>query len=266
VAGRLQGKVAIVTGAGSGGPDAGVGIGQAIATVLAREGASVVLMDRDESRAQATLDSLAEHPGTGEVVVGDVTDAASCAAVVAAAVERFGGLDILVNNAAISVHSPLVDTTEELYDRILTINLKGTFLATRAAVPALIERGGGSIVNIGSTASIRDAGPAHAAYTASKGGQLGMMVDVAGEHGRNNIRVNSVLPGIIASPMQESLGSVSDEIKASLNLLGRMGSVWDIAHAVLWLCTDEASYITGVALPVDGGATIGTPSNAFRRS
>jgi NAD(P)-dependent dehydrogenase (short-subunit alcohol dehydrogenase family) len=260
----LEGKVAIVTGAGSGGPDAGVGIGQAISTVLAREGASVLLMDRDGSRAQATLDDLADLPGGGAVFVGDVTDAASCAAMVGEAVERFGGLDILVNNAAISVHSPLVETSEELYDRILGINLKGTFLATRAAVPALVRRGGGSIVNIGSTASIRDAGPAHAAYTASKGGQLGMMVDVAGEHGRNNIRVNSVLPGIIASPMQESLGSVSDEIKASLNLLGRMGSVWDIAHAAVWLCSYEASYITGVALPVDGGATIGTPSNAFR--
>ncbi|HEY6533428.1 MAG TPA: SDR family oxidoreductase [Acidimicrobiales bacterium] len=264
--GRMQGKVAIVTGGGSGGPEAGMGIGQAISLVLAREGASVLVMDRDGVRAQATVDAMAEHPGQGEVFVGDVTDPGSCEAMVAAAGERFGGLDILVNNAAISIHSPITETSMELYDSILDINLKGSFLAAKYAVPALVERGGGSIVNIGSIAGVRDSASSHPAYCASKAGQLGLMVDLAGAYGRDNVRVNSVLPGIISSPLQESVsgGGLPDEVRGRLNLLGRMGDAWDIAHAVLFLCSDEGSYLTGVTLPVDGGATIGMPSSAFR--
>jgi NAD(P)-dependent dehydrogenase (short-subunit alcohol dehydrogenase family) len=183
---------------------------------------------------------------------------------VEAAVGQFGGVDILVNNAAISKHLAITETPEEVYDEVLDINLKGTFLSCKYAIPALIDRGGGSIVNIGSVAGIRDAGTSHPAYCASKAGQLGLTVDLAGAYGRDNVRVNAVLPGMVATPMQASIGQLDDDIRSRLNLLGRMGDAWDIAHAVLYLCSDEASYLTGVTLPVDGGATIGMPASSFR--
>jgi NAD(P)-dependent dehydrogenase (short-subunit alcohol dehydrogenase family) len=261
--GRVEGKVAIVTGAGSA-PDAGgPGIGQAIAMALEREGASVLLVDKDGGRAEATRQSLGDPAGGSRCFVGDVTSPADCEGMVAEAIEM-GGLDILVNNAAITLHAPLTETSLEQYDRILDVNLKGTFLACQAAVPALVERGGGSIINIGSIAGFRDSGTSHPAYCASKSGQLGLTIDLAGAYGRQNVRVNAVLPGIIATPMMASMGTVSDDRRARLNLLGRMGDAWDIANAVLFLCSDEAAYITGVTLPVDGGATMGTPASSFR--
>ena len=267
--GRVQDKVAIVTGAGSTASAKVVGIGQAIATVLVREGASVLLVDKDPSRAQNTIDAFGDLPGRGVVFEADVTSSSDCEAMVAAAIEQFGGLDILVNNAAISRHYPLTGTPEDEYDAILDINLKGSFRASAAAVPALIERGGGSIVMIGSIAGIRDSGTPHPAYCASKAGQLGLMLDIAGEYGRRNVRANAVLPGIVSSPMQESVskGGVSDDMRRRLNLLGRMGTAWDVAHAVLFLCSDEGAYMTGHVMPVDGGATVsmaGTYTRADR--
>jgi NAD(P)-dependent dehydrogenase (short-subunit alcohol dehydrogenase family) len=178
--------------------------------------------------------------------------------------ERFGGLDILVNNAAISRHVAITETSIELYEEVISVNLTGSFLASKFAIPALIDRGGGSIVNIGSIAAIRDSGTSHPAYCASKAAQLGLTIDLAGAYGRDNIRVNAVLPGIIATPMQASVGTVADDVRSRLNLLGRMGNAWDVANTVLFLCSDEAAYITGVVLPVDGGATAGMPASAHR--
>ena len=264
MAGRVQGKVAIVTGAGSGGPEAGVGIGQAISMALAREGASVVLLDRDAERANATLEAIEVEGGTAAVLVGDITNSSDCAAAARTATDRFGGLDILVNNAAIAKHAPITETDEALYDETLAINLKGTFLASKHAIPAMIARGGGSIVNIGSVAGIRDAGTAQAAYAASKAGQLGLTVELAGTYGRDNVRVNAVLPGMVATPMMRASGRI-EEVAGRLNLLGRLGDAWDIANAVVFLCSDEAGYITGVTLPVDGGATVGMPASSFRK-
>jgi NAD(P)-dependent dehydrogenase (short-subunit alcohol dehydrogenase family) len=260
--GRLAGKVAIVTGAGSGGPDAGVGIGQAISIAFAREGASVVLFDRDRERAEATRRAIDELGGTATPHVGDITRSSDCEAAVRAAVERFGGLDILVNNAAIAKHAPITETDEELYDETLDINLKGSFLACKHAIPALVTRGGGSIINIGSVAGIRDTGTGQAAYAASKAGQLGLTIELAGTYGRDNVRVNAVLPGMVATPMLLASPRVQ-EVAGRLNLLGRLGDAWDIAHAVVFLCSDEASYITGVTLPVDGGATAGMPASTL---
>ncbi len=263
---RMNGKVAIVTGAGSTPGGSGAGIGQAIATVFAREGASVVVVDRDQSRADATVESLEDLPGKSISFLGDVTSQSDCDSMVNAAIERFGGLDILVNNAAISKHAPIDETSMELYDEILNTNLKGSFLASRSALPALIERGGGSIIMIGSVAGIRDSATTHPAYCASKAGQLGLMFDLAGEYGRKNVRVNAVLPGMVSSPMQQSVsrGALTDDVRSRLNLLGRMGEVWDVAHAVLFLCTDEAAYVTGHVFPVDGGATVAMPGSANR--
>ena len=262
--GRLDGKVAIVTGSGSGGSEAGLGIGQAIAMTLAREGAAVVVVDIVAERAESTVHDIEADGGHAVVVTGDVTSEPDCEAMVEVARDRFGGLDILVNNAAISRHVGITETTVELYEEVLGVNLKGSFLASKFAIPALVDRGGGSIVNIGSIAAIRDSGTSHPAYCASKAAQLGLTIDLAGAYGRDNVRVNAVLPGIIASPMLASVGRISDDVRARLNLLGRMGDAWDIANAVLFLCSDEGSYLTGVVLPVDGGATAGMPGSAQR--
>jgi NAD(P)-dependent dehydrogenase (short-subunit alcohol dehydrogenase family) len=260
---RLEGKCAIVTG-GGGAPNGGLGIGKAISLTLAAAGASVLLVDKVHDHAQETLRAVEEDGGKGAVFVGDVSREGDCEAMVAAALDTFGGLDVLVNNAAITRHVPIVDTTTEIYEAVIGVNLTGAFMSCKHAVPVLIARGGGSIVNIGSVAGVRDSGSTHPAYSASKAALLGLTVDLAGAYGRDNVRVNTVLPGMIASPMQESVGRVDDDTRQRLNLLRRMGSVWDIAHAVAFLCTDEASYITGLALPVDGGATAAMPGSALR--
>jgi NAD(P)-dependent dehydrogenase (short-subunit alcohol dehydrogenase family) len=260
----LGGKVAIVTGAGSDPAAAGAGIGQAIATVLARHGAAVLLADRDAERGEATRRCIAGEPGEAVVFVGDVTIPLDCQAMANAACERWGGIDILVNNAAISRHVAIDRTPVELWREVVDVNLLGSFLACQAVLPVLEAGGGGSIVNIGSVAGIRDSGVTHPAYCASKAGQLGLTVDLAGEYGRHNIRVNSVLPGMVATPMQSSFGPLAGEVQTRLNLLGRMGTAWDVAHAVVFLCSDEAGYITGVTLPVDGGATVAMPASVHR--
>ncbi len=263
MSGRLEGKVAIVTGAGSSGT--GVGIGQAISIVLAREGSSVLLVDKAPERAEATLRGMEEDcQGRGSVFTGDVSRPPDCEAMIAAAISAFGGLDILVNNAAISRHASITEASTELYETTIGVNLTGTYMACRYAIPALVARGGGSIVNISSVAGVRDTGTTHPAYCASKAAQLGLTVDLAGEYGRDNVRVNAVLPGMVSTPLQQSIGEVDREIQARLNLLGRMGNAWDIAHAVLFLCSDEATYITGVALPVDGGAIVAMPASVRR--
>ena len=224
----------------------------------------MLLVDKSEEQAQRTLAAIEAEGGGAEVFVGDVSVPEDCESAVAAAVSDFGGLDILVNNAAISIHVPITETSLELYQDIIGVNLTGSFMACKYAVPELVARGGGSIVNISSVAAVRDTSTTHPAYCASKAAQLGLMIDLAGEYGRDNVRVNAVLPGMVATPMQASIGQVDEDIRGRLNLLGRMGTAWDIAHAVLFLCSDEAAYITGVTLPVDGGATVGMPGTAFR--
>jgi NAD(P)-dependent dehydrogenase (short-subunit alcohol dehydrogenase family) len=271
VTGRVAGKVAVVTGAGSSGP--GIGTGKAISVVLAGEGASVLLVDNVPERAEETLRLIEEADGQGAVCAADISDPAACADMVAAAVDRFGGIDILVNNAAITEHVSILDTSPETYQRIVGVNLTGAFMACKFAIPVLLSRRGGSIVNIGSIASIRDSGSSHPAYSASKAALLGLTTDLAGAYGRDNIRVNAVLPGIIATPMAHAVAvgraespGAAEGRTAGANLLGRQGDAWDVAHAVLFLCSDEAAYITGVVLPVDGGAVAAMPASYFLRS
>jgi NAD(P)-dependent dehydrogenase (short-subunit alcohol dehydrogenase family) len=267
---RLQGKVALVAGAGSSGP--GVGTGKAISVVLAREGASVLLVDNVSDRAEDTLRRIKEVGGEAKIFVADLTTTADSEAMVQAAVDHFGGLDILVNNAAIAPHASIEATSLEVYENVMALNVKGAFLACKFAIPALVSRGGGSIVNIGSIAAIRDTGSPETAYSASKAALLGLTVDLAGAYGRQNVRVNAVLPGIIRTPMQSVVekartgGAADDRVASGANLLGRRGDAWDIANAVLFLSSDEASYITGVVLPVDGGAVAGIPSSYILRS
>jgi NAD(P)-dependent dehydrogenase (short-subunit alcohol dehydrogenase family) len=150
------------------------------------------------------------------------------------------------------------------------VNLKGSFMACKFAIPAIQARGGGSIVNIGSVVSIRDSGSSHPAYASSKAALLGLTTDLAGAYGRDNIRVNAVLPGMIVTPMAQqvvaSKNTIDDSAPFGGNLLGRRGDAWDIANAVLFLCSDDAAYITGVTLPVDGGAVAAMPASYIVRA
>lgn len=264
--GRTAGKVAIVTGAGSSG--AGVGTGKAISVTLAREGAAVLLVDKFPERAGETLRLVKEAGGTGEVFEGDISRPGDCEAAVAAAVAAFGGLDILISNAGITSHVPITETPVDLYQDIIGVNLTGAFMSCKFAVPELVRRGGGSIVIIGSVAGVRDSGSTHPAYSASKAALLGLMVDLAGAYGRDNVRVNAVLPGLIETPMRAGVGASGRGMTDGMpvpNLLARKGDAWDIANTVLFLCSDEASYITGTTIPVDGGAIAAMPSAQLLR-
>jgi NAD(P)-dependent dehydrogenase (short-subunit alcohol dehydrogenase family) len=254
---KLDGKVAIVTGAGSSGP--GIGTGKGISVLLAREGARVVLVDKFEDRAQETLRLIEDEGGEATVVTADLAEMSSCPRVVDEAIACFGGLDILVNNAAIASSTSLLDTTPELYHQIVAVNLTAPFMLTKAAIPPMVERGGGAIVNIISIAALRgQGGSGQAAYAAAKSGLIGLMVDVADSYGKQGIRVNCVAPGIIDTPMRNASIIQAGLDPAALDLtfktsLGIEGDAWDVARAVLFLAGPDGRYITGVVLPVDGG-------------
>ena len=255
--GKLDEKVAIVTGAGSSGP--GIGTGKGISVLFAREGAKVVLVDKFEDRANETLGLIEDEGGEATMVTADLADMAACPQVVDAAVAQFGGLDILVNNAAMASSTSLLDTTPELYQQIVAVNLTAPFLLTKAAVPAMVERGGGSIVNIISIAALRgQGGGGQAAYAASKSGLIGLMTDVADTYGKQGIRVNCIAPGIIDTPMRNAsiiqAGLDPKELDLTFKTsLGIEGDAWDIARATLFVAGPDGRYITGVVLPVDGG-------------
>ena len=208
---KLEGKVAIVTGAGSSGP--GVGTGKAISVLLAREGAKVVLVDMFEERAKETLDLITEDGGEATIVVADLSKIPECRRVVSEAVAAYGGVDILVNNAAMGNNKGLLDIADEVYEKMIAINLTAPFMLCQAAIPVMIERGGGSIVNISSIASLRGTGGGgQAAYASAKAGLMGLMIDIADAYGKQGIRINAVAPGIIKTPMRDQ-----SMIQAGLN-------------------------------------------------
>ena len=254
---KLDGKVAIVTGAGSSGP--GIGTGKGISVLFAREGAQVVLVDKFEDRAKETLQLIEDEGGDAVIVTADLADMAACPQVVDDAIAHFGGVDILVNNAAIASSTSLLDTSPELYQQIVAVNLTAPFMLTKAAIPPMVERGGGSIVNIISIAALRgQGGGGQAAYASAKSGLIGLMTDVADTYGKQGIRVNCIAPGIIATPMRNQSIIQAGLDPAELDLtfktsLGIEGDAWDIARAVLFLAGPDGRYITGVVLPVDGG-------------
>ncbi|HEY6532356.1 MAG TPA: SDR family oxidoreductase [Acidimicrobiales bacterium] len=262
-AGKLEGKVAIVTGAGSQEGD-GYGIGKAISLTLAREGATVVLVDQFEDRANVTLAEVEKEGGKGSVIVADLSDRSSIKGIVDETVSRHGRLDVLVNNAAISATVSLLDTTPELYDRVIAVNLTAPFFLTQAAIPALAESGGGSIVHITSIAATRGTGgTGQAAYAASKSGLFGLMIDnadVYGKLGEQGIRINCVSPGIVDTPMRQAAMRQVGLEPGSINLgektsLGFEGDAWDIARAVLFLAGPDGRFVSGVHIPIDGGTT-----------
>ena len=261
-AGRVDGKVAIVTGAGST-PGPGVGTGKATAVVLAREGARVLLVDLHVERAEDTLRMIEDEGGEATVFAGDATRAADCEAMVQAALDGFGRLDILVNNIGLASVGTVVDTSEEAWDRAFAINLRTAFLACKYSVPPMAAQGGGAIVNISSISALR--GDGTVAYSAAKGGLSAMTVDMAYSHGRQGIRVNAVAPGHITTPMVLSVSGQGprteymNTLRNEAGLLGTPGTGWDVGWAATFLASDEARWITGVTLPVDSGVLSVTP-------
>jgi NAD(P)-dependent dehydrogenase (short-subunit alcohol dehydrogenase family) len=261
-AGRVDGKVAIVTGAGST-PGPGIGTGKATAIALAREGARVLLVDLHPDRAEETRAMIEEEGGTARVFGADVTSAADCDAMVRAAVDTFGTVDILVNNVGLASVGTVVDLSEEQWDRALDINLRTAFLASKYAVPVMTAQGHGAIVNVSSISALR--GDGTAAYSAAKGGLSALTVDMAYSHGRQGIRVNAIAPGHITTPMVLSVSEAGprtefmNRMRAEAGLLGTPGTGWDVAWAAVFLASDEARWITGVTLPVESGVLSVTP-------
>ncbi|HLE44626.1 MAG TPA: SDR family NAD(P)-dependent oxidoreductase [Methylomirabilota bacterium] len=251
---RLAGKVAIVTGAGSRGP--GLGNGKATAILFAREGARVLCVDVMEERAEETVGLIRAEGGEAEPFAADVTRAGDCRAMVAAAAERWGGLDVLHNNVGIESRRDLLDVTEEEWDRVLSVDLKSMFLATREAVPAMTARGGGAVVCVSSVSGMR--GHGRTAYAAAKAGDIGFVRSVAVQLGPKGIRVNAIAPGTVWTPMVEDLGPEARERRRRATPLGTEGTGWDVGWGAVYLASDEARWVTGQVLVIDAGLTVTT--------
>jgi len=253
-AGRMAGKVAIVTGAGS--QNEGIGNGRAMAVLFAREGAKVLLVDRRIEAAEHTRKVIEEHGGMAVSYAADVTIGTECDAMVARAVELWGRLDVLVNNVGIGVSKKVSDVTEEEWELQMRVNVTSMMLASRPAIAAMRESGGGVILSTSSIASQRGRGLAP--YAASKGAVEALTRAMAADHGREGIRVNAIAPGPVYTPMVYARG-MSDqarEARRRATALGIEGTAWDIGYAALYLCSDEARYVTGVTLAVDGGVLV----------
>ena len=246
---RLEGKVALISGGAR-------GMGAEEARIFAREGAKVIIGDISEDEGKAVKAQIAEAGGQALFVRLDVTEESDWTNAVDQAVSRFGKLDILVNNAGISSRAFTDDTAIDAWDKIMEVNSKGVFLGTRAAVPKMLEAGGGSIINISSIMGLVGSAGGHPAYNASKGAVRIFSKAMAVRHGKDNIRVNSVHPGFMP-PMASGIAYDQEQRRGSLEQtpLGREGRIEEVANAVLFLASDEASYITGAELAVDGGFT-----------
>jgi len=265
----MKGKVAIVTGAGSVGP--GWGNGKATATLLARQGAELFLVDINEDAVRETQAIIEKEGGTAHVHRSDMMIAADVQEMVQACVTRFRRIDILVNNVGGSAPGDPVAMTEEVWDRQIDFNLKTAFLGCKYAIPVMLEQGKGAIVNIASVAGMRNdflSGRSHVGYSASKAGVIQLSRSVAGTYAKQNIRVNTVVPGLMHTPLVETrlartvggndLQKLIDARNAAVPM-GHMGDAWDVAHAVLFLASDEAKFITGTEIVVDGGSTAAMP-------
>jgi NAD(P)-dependent dehydrogenase (short-subunit alcohol dehydrogenase family) len=244
---RLEDKVAIVTGAG-------MGIGQAIAETFAREGARVVVADLNQEAGRETVERIGADGGVACFVRTDVARSEETQHMVAVALETYGRLDILVNSVGIYTRGDVVDTSLETWQRMLAVNLTGVFLCCKAAIPALRDAGGGAIVNISSSVGWQYAAPGIAAYAASKFGVTGLTKAMACDHLPDHIRVNCICPGPTDTPLLRA-SRPPDQFQAFVEAqpIGRLGAPEEIAAAALFLASEEGSFVTGVAMPVDGG-------------
>jgi len=259
---RLDGRVAIVTGSGSSSP--GWGNGKAIAALLARQGAIVYGVDLTEAAAEETRDIVNKEGGTMHAAACDVTCKGDVDAVIADCVARFGRLDILVNNVGRSEPGNPVTMDEDVWKAQLDLNLTSAFLTTKAAIPVMTEqKSGGSIVNISSVAGLRWVGKDQVGYAAAKAGLVQFTKVTAVAFAAQGVRLNCVTPGLMLTPLVQRLAERYnagdyDGMVAKRHArvpMGRMGDAWDVSHAALFLCSDEARYITGTELVVDGGLT-----------
>ncbi len=259
---RLKDRVALVVGAGSSGP--GWGNGKAAAVLFAREGAKAFCVDRNLAAARETAGIIAEEGGLATAHQADVSAANEVEALVRRCLEIYGRVDVLHNNVGILEVGGPVEASEESWDRVMDVNVKSMFLTCKHVLPAMADQGAGAIVNIASIAGTRWLGVPYISYSASKGAVVSFTRAVALEYADKGIRANAVLPGLmntpmIVEPLKEAYAGGDVEkmlaIRAAQCPMGRMGDAWDVAHAALFLASDEARYITGTELVVDGGIT-----------
>jgi len=247
---RLKGKVAIVTGGGS-------GIGREIAVLFSREGASVVVADYKEDAVEDTEKKINASGGNAISFMVDVTQPVQAKRLVERALETYEAIDILVNSAGTLFFGTILDTDEQTWDRVIATNLTGTYLCSRAVLPHMIRHGGGSIVNMSSSTGAHDAAGNSAAYVASKGGVALLTKAMAVDHAKDNVRVNAIAPGPTDTPMLRD--NVTEEFLKKFVMdtipMQRLGKPSEIASTALFLVSDEASFITGAVIPVDGGQT-----------
>ena len=257
---RLANKVAIVTGAGTRSKNVS-GVGVATARLFADHGAKVLIVDMDESAAKTTEEVITGAGGEASVFITDVARETGCRELVEAAVQRYGKLDILMNSVGILGRGTVTEIEEETWHRVLDVNLKSVAFVSKYAVPAMIESGGGSIINVSSVDGVRAGMSGSVSYTAAKGGMISMTLAMAVHHGRQNIRVNCIAPGLIYTSMVERVDAQQRELRRRIAPLGTEGRAEDVAMAAVFLASDESRWITGVLLPVDAGLMAAGPQS-----
>lgn len=260
----FKNKVAVVTGGGS-------GIGQACSWEFAERHAKVAIVDRDQKAGEETLAELRKKGGKGEFFCADVSKSAEVKPLIAEVAARLGGIDILVSNAGIQRYGTVTTTSEEEWDEVMNVNLKGAFLMSKYVIPEMIKRGGGSIVITGSVQSVAAVrNSVH--YVVSKHGLLGLARCIALDYGKQNIRANCVLPGAVDTPMLRWSANLDPHPEKvlqtcdSVHLRGKMGRPEEIAHVIVFLSSDLASFMTGSAVMVEGGLLVPVGGMAFQES
>ena len=244
---RLEDKVAVITGSG-------MGLGQAMALLFSREGAKIVVPDINTAAGEETVDAIRAEGGDAVFVRADVSKGDDAERMISTAVESYGTVDVLVNNAGVQVEKNVPDTTEEEWDYVLGVNLKGTFLCAKAAIPQMRRQGGGSIICISSISGLVGQ-PNQASYNASKHGVIGLVRAMACDHAGEGIRVNAICPGSMNTPMAANIPEEHLAPYRKANLFERFAEPIEVAYAALFLASDESSYVTGSVMTVDGGYT-----------